>query len=328
MNKAEFIAELDSRIAVLAEDERRDILDEYEQHIDIKVMRGMSEEDAIADFGRMEELVADILEAYHVRADYADPKREKKEPQNITERLLHGRLFKKDGAEEPDAKGRQSKESWFEGKPWQRVRNICSRIAGFCKKAVQNSIDGVKGLGRSVQKGAGIVIDFCKKPFVRRRKARTEEIVLPKGVDDSGRKGKRKMRKEAGFSVMGAIRAMLDACAAAVMWCLKWMWNLFWLGSGALFGFGSCIVIFFMGTLAVLLALGYPLRGIAIGCLGLVLCMSSVTVWCFSLIIGKRRLKREADTDRAPARMAKEDEVQVQETAKEEEKEEEESAHA
>ena len=69
MNKAEFISELGERLAVLTEDEQRDILDEYEQHIDIKVMRGMSEEAAIADFGRIEELAADILEAYHVRAD-------------------------------------------------------------------------------------------------------------------------------------------------------------------------------------------------------------------------------------------------------------------
>lgn len=60
MNKTEFIEKLSSSLVVLTEDERQDILDEYEQHIDIKVTRGMSEEVAIADFGRIEDLVADI----------------------------------------------------------------------------------------------------------------------------------------------------------------------------------------------------------------------------------------------------------------------------
>ena len=51
--------------------DRRDIMEEYEQHIDMKVQRGLTEEEAIADFGNVKELTAEILEAYHVRGDYA-----------------------------------------------------------------------------------------------------------------------------------------------------------------------------------------------------------------------------------------------------------------
>ena len=61
---------------MLEEDELRDIVSEYEQHIDIKVEKGLTEAEAIADFGSLAELTGEILEAYHVRADYAADKRE------------------------------------------------------------------------------------------------------------------------------------------------------------------------------------------------------------------------------------------------------------
>ena len=43
-------------------DRAQDILEEYEQHIDIKVQNGQSEEEAIRDFGPVRELAAEILE--------------------------------------------------------------------------------------------------------------------------------------------------------------------------------------------------------------------------------------------------------------------------
>jgi len=74
MDKNTFLKELERSLSVLQEDEIRDIISEYEQHIDMKVQNGQTEEQAIADFGSLSELTADILEAYHVRADYAEKK--------------------------------------------------------------------------------------------------------------------------------------------------------------------------------------------------------------------------------------------------------------
>ncbi len=74
MNKKEFLSGLEQALAVLQDEELRDILDEYEQHIDMKMKNGLSEAEAIADFGDFRELTADILEAYHVRTDYASIK--------------------------------------------------------------------------------------------------------------------------------------------------------------------------------------------------------------------------------------------------------------
>lgn len=73
MNKEEFLNELRGHLRVLDEKEQQDIIDEYAQHIDLKMKSGLSEEDAICDFGNVEELAGDILEAYHV-----DPKFEEK----------------------------------------------------------------------------------------------------------------------------------------------------------------------------------------------------------------------------------------------------------
>lgn len=71
MDKREFLAELEQALSVLQEEELRDILDEYEQHIDMKAESGLTESEAIEDFGSLAQLTAEILEAYHVRADYA-----------------------------------------------------------------------------------------------------------------------------------------------------------------------------------------------------------------------------------------------------------------
>ena len=60
MDKNTFMRELERSLSVLQESELRDILSEYEQHIDMKVKSGLSEEEAIADFGSIPELTAEI----------------------------------------------------------------------------------------------------------------------------------------------------------------------------------------------------------------------------------------------------------------------------
>ena len=41
MDKKTFISELEQALSVLQEEELRDIMEEYEQHIDMKVQRGL-----------------------------------------------------------------------------------------------------------------------------------------------------------------------------------------------------------------------------------------------------------------------------------------------
>ncbi len=70
MTKNEFLSHLEKRLSVLKQQERLDILAEYSQHIDIKIESGLSEEEAIKDFGDVDELADEILDAYNVNPNY------------------------------------------------------------------------------------------------------------------------------------------------------------------------------------------------------------------------------------------------------------------
>ena len=77
MNKTEFLAALEARLRVLDKREINDIIDEYAQHIDMKLASGMAEADAIGDFGSLDELAAEILTAYHINPAYDEKYNEK-----------------------------------------------------------------------------------------------------------------------------------------------------------------------------------------------------------------------------------------------------------
>lgn len=74
MDKATFLIELQRNIGMLDDSEQKDIIDEYAQHIDMKVSNGMSEKEAIEDFGDFEDFVRDVLSAYHVKAPFDQAK--------------------------------------------------------------------------------------------------------------------------------------------------------------------------------------------------------------------------------------------------------------
>lgn len=69
MNKDEFIKILDRKLQIINEKERKDIIDEYRTHIEMKMREGKSEEEAIKDFGNIDELVDEILDAYKINTD-------------------------------------------------------------------------------------------------------------------------------------------------------------------------------------------------------------------------------------------------------------------
>lgn len=73
MNKSDFLGKLRQSVCMLEDSEQADIINEYAQHIDMKVQSGMTEAEAIADFGPIDELVSEVLAAYHVKAPEAKP---------------------------------------------------------------------------------------------------------------------------------------------------------------------------------------------------------------------------------------------------------------
>lgn len=66
MTKEEFKIYLEKKLALLDVNERNDVINEYLEHIDNRMSEGKSEEEAIKDFGNLDELVDEILSAYNI----------------------------------------------------------------------------------------------------------------------------------------------------------------------------------------------------------------------------------------------------------------------
>lgn len=94
MNKKEFLDKLEKKLSILDESERKDILDEYKDTISEKVKHGQSEEEAVADFGNVDELVKEILSAYKI-----DPDFEGKDENTFNKLLSDGEDLIKKGAD-------------------------------------------------------------------------------------------------------------------------------------------------------------------------------------------------------------------------------------
>ena len=70
MNKEKFIKELTKKLNILSEDEKNDIILEYEDIIEEKIKHGKTEEEAVKEFGDIDKLTKEILEAYKINPDY------------------------------------------------------------------------------------------------------------------------------------------------------------------------------------------------------------------------------------------------------------------
>ena len=67
MNKKSFIKKLKNNLNVLEESEVKDIIEEYSDIIDEKIKDGKTEEEAIKDFGDINELSKEILKVMKIR---------------------------------------------------------------------------------------------------------------------------------------------------------------------------------------------------------------------------------------------------------------------
>lgn len=69
MKKEEFIKELREKLDILEENEIEDIIEEYSGYIDEKIQNGQTEEEAIKDFGDIDELTTELLKAYKINVN-------------------------------------------------------------------------------------------------------------------------------------------------------------------------------------------------------------------------------------------------------------------
>ncbi len=296
MDKKTFISKLEQSLSVLQEDELKDIINEYEQHIDMKQERGLTEEEAIADFGSLDELTGEILEAYHVRADYAFV--QKRGQKNI------GR--KKD------------------------TRHTALMIQQKCVKTSALMADKIKYAGRRLGELLLIAGQFLKKPFTWLQKLQNKRTSLKNGeeyteidLDENLRPEKPTDTKTAKLSakerhntmgkmIHGTIRFFartINFFIHSFLWGIRMAWNGFCVGTALILGGFGLFCLFGLGVLTVLLVQHYPLMGVTLGCLGLVLCSFSAAGLFASFIRRKKekseytketwrtREKRENETD-------------------------------
>ncbi len=76
MNKQKFLKELGKKLEILSETEKEDILNEYRDIIEEKVKHGKTEEEAVKEFGSIDELSKEILSTYKINPEYNQKKSE------------------------------------------------------------------------------------------------------------------------------------------------------------------------------------------------------------------------------------------------------------
>ncbi|MCM1146118.1 MAG: DUF1700 domain-containing protein, partial [Lachnoclostridium sp.] len=248
MNKEAFLEKLKEYLGILEDGEQQDILEEYAQHIDMKMQKGLSEEEAIQDFGPMEELAEQILEAYHVK------------PQFSGERNSIG--FTKTetaGTDEEADRPLPKAFAWLKEKAAEisrGIKNVFSKIGKKCR-----------AFGR-----------WCSKPFGKDKAVNdiTEEWAKEQKTKEMG-KGIKGILK----TIENGIVTLCRACCLFCVWCLKWIWNLGWLMFSILCALMAMIVLMGLGAVLVFLFQGYPFYGIFVLCLGGMLCFGALAGGAF-----------------------------------------------
>lgn len=327
MDKRTFIAELEQSLSVLQEKELKDIIGEYEQHIDMKVQSGLSEEEAIADFGSLAELSAEILEAYHVRADYAagaNGKKEKKfsfaEGEKAGKEILQqtGEACVKTGKSTMRGLRRVGAWLWgvllfwkvqivrpfaWAGRKWTSYREERAEAEMDLQQTGEEPYmniqdETMENPDAGSAAGAGAEQLFAGNPN-RKNLNMHHSARHNSGRYNSDRHSSARRSRNLGAvvgkgcsSFIGMIAGLCRFCWKAFCWCVCVAWNLCWAGFFAVCGGTGLICLFLLGMMIVLLTQGYPLAGVTIGCLGLNLCLFAAAGFGMTMI---KRLKKKTD---------------------------------
>lgn len=239
MNKEKFLELLAEQLQVLDEKEKQDILDEYALHIDMKVLEGFSEEEAIKDFGELKDLVTDILEAYHVNPEYCTPSKIRKKEWKT-----------------PDI-----------GKVKEEGLEVCTKAGGACKKTIQSCGEkfrkGLKKCGYFFRNLEEKVKKVCSRDKNKKEFAEAREG--------------RHMIRNVWCRCKHVVLRFTGFCRKIILWLARVCWNIIWFGIAALFVLGTAVAIFIFGVLIILNGQGYPLTGITIGSFGMILAAGALS---------------------------------------------------
>lgn len=315
MSKAEFLQELEKRLHVLNEKERQDVLGEYAQHIDLKIANGMSEEEAVKDFGSIEELIGELLDAYSINTEYAagETKESAEKEKNIAQTVCRaaGETAEKAGnALQSAARTVGRAGTWL----WQIVKRFflfwwnlaCTMWGGSCRlirrlcgrpspEEAQSQQYQEKEEKRRKQR------EKREERYEKQREAREVRCEKRRVQYEENREKRRELHEERakGLRRPSLLHRFWDGCIRIVKLCTIWCVKLTFLICSAPFLLFGLFCLFCAGMLAVLMAQGYPVIGIGIIAFGLVLCSLGTSGILLSFVFGGKNGKKIRQEERS-----------------------------
>ena len=288
MNKKEFLDELEKKIRVLDKKEISDILDEYSQHIDMRMESGLSEDEAIKDFGDMDELAAEILEAYHVDPEYDSAGKQDgigKKAEALAGEITSTvkgplkRFFIK--CREMAVKFARWIKSFFvyeedgaktaDSEPASKFRAKADKMR---RKADRIEQSGIKKIGKTEYKYMRKAEKAERRHEIKAEKRELKNMKKAARIASAGERHEK--RKGRVSNIMGAI---LSFCVSIIaIFCLIPV------------TIAAAFSVFGLGISLVMLFGGYPIAGIFIALLGAT--VAAAALWLFlASFVGRRHKK-------------------------------------
>lgn len=274
MKKQEFLEELKQYLHVLEDEEQEDILQEYEQHIEMKIEKGLSEDEAIRDFGSVRELAGEILEAYHVKLDSKEKVKEnagkkgsgKYAVLSLKSLALAGHFVKFQLI-------KMGKGLWqgvitlcfFMGKPFRLLRKLLRKVMSDRQEKRRNGEWGVKDKAAADGRSNANLTEITEKKQERKR------MIFP--------------------MIAGGIKGFCYGILTMAAWTGRMIWNGGVVCATVLFALLGLVFLYLFGVLLILWQQGYPLGGVVLGCLGAVLCFISLAVFGSTFYRNKKAVR-------------------------------------
>lgn len=316
MNKETFLKELSERLQVLNEKERQDVLEEYAQHIDLKIENGQSEEEAVRDFGTPEELCEELLDVYHINAEYASGISGQEQPEEKHAGMAAAvwkRIRKNEGIKSEGEKKQSDILSVFHGKKAETADLVKTDEELLLEQEEKRRREEERQARAQEKKQQRQERQLEKseqrKVWIQQKKEEHAEKVLIKKEKRVERKNRmsvyweecrqkrierRAMRNLGGGSMIGNM--IFGICSAIGSFC-RFCWKICLFCAAVPVLMFALLVLFCTGTVAVLLHQGYPLIGITLLGAGGFLAAAGLSGLLLSYVFtaGERKQSKSAD---------------------------------
>lgn len=275
MKREEFLKALEERLQVLNRQEREDIVSEYRQHIELRMESGLTEEEAIGDFGDLDELVAEILDAYSVNPDYGKRQRMpgKESAKAAGEAVLAG--TRKAGS--AGMRAASALKGW--------ILRVLKGAAGLAGRLWTLLRGGVSAVSRSLRPGRKMALEaqtWERREETFRGNLDTGEIPAP---------GQNPARRVPEMGTERLSKRLFRAVFRLAVLCIQVLGTVFVLLPMAAVDFMGVLLF---GGLLVLCVMGYPAAGLTVGAFGGILSCTALILLAADLLFPGRRSRKPA----------------------------------